>query len=113
MLDTTSALYKYCINKLVNIILSFISAVISVCSPSCGQNSFCQEEAEAPSCICQVGYHGDGYNCTGTRITITEFTSNDCNDFKSTRTVEHISIDTKQIRTYGKRLLNAKHFSRC
>ena len=53
--------------KLFMIISFFILAVISGCSPSCGPNSFCQEDAGAPLCICKVGYQGDGYNCTGTK----------------------------------------------
>ena len=57
----------YLIYKLFMIISFFIPAVISGCSPSCGPNSFCQEDAGAPSCTCKVGYQGDGYNCTGTK----------------------------------------------
>lgn len=35
------------------------------CSPSCDSNAMCQEGGEVPMCVCNPGYQGDGYNCTG------------------------------------------------
>lgn len=42
-----------------------LSAVIPGCSPSCGPNAACQEIGELPVCVCNSGFQGDGYNCTG------------------------------------------------
>lgn len=41
------------------------SAVAPGCFPSCGPNALCQEGVGAPSCVCNFGYQGDGYDCTG------------------------------------------------
>lgn len=41
--------------------VAFFAAITPSCSPSCGANAFCQEGV----CVCNVGYLGDGYNCTG------------------------------------------------
>lgn len=43
----------------------YLSAVITGCSPSCGPNAVCQEIGEVPACVCNPGFQGDGYNCTG------------------------------------------------
>lgn len=43
-------------------------AVPTACSPSCGPNAFCPEGVEPPSCVCSLGYQGDGYNCTGSYV---------------------------------------------
>ena len=45
-------------------------AIIVGCSPSCGPNAFCEESASggAPMCVCNSGFQGDGYNCTGWSI---------------------------------------------
>ena len=99
-------------------IISFlISAVIFGCSPSCGPNSFCQEDVGDPSCICKVGYQGDGYNCTGTKgkeNTVMPATkillSNNRNGFMykiNKNSGAHFYCHRQQIRTYGMRLLNA------
>ena len=40
-------------------------AVPAGCSPSCGPNAFCEGGVEPPSCVCSLGYQGNGYNCTG------------------------------------------------
>ena len=45
--------------------VSKIPAVVPACSPSCGPNALCQEEGELPVCVCDVGFQGDGYKCTG------------------------------------------------
>ena len=35
------------------------------CSPICGPDAACQENGGPPSCECNAGFLGDGYNCTG------------------------------------------------
>ena len=42
-----------------------LAAVIPSCSPSCGVNGSCQENARGSVCVCNSGYQGDGYTCTG------------------------------------------------
>ena len=44
---------------------SYPLAVIPGCSPSCGPNASCQERGGLPACVCNSGFQGDGYNCTG------------------------------------------------
>ena len=40
-------------------------AVFIGCSPSCGPYAVCQENVGVPVCVCNPGFQGDGYNCTG------------------------------------------------
>lgn len=40
-------------------------AIVTGCFPSCGPNAFCQDSDGRPVCGCNLGYQGDGYNCTG------------------------------------------------
>ena len=42
-----------------------LSALAVGCSPSCGPNASCQDRLGRPVCVCNAGYLGDGYNCTG------------------------------------------------
>ena len=51
---------------IVNIIIVvFVLAIITGCSPSCGPNAFCQDSDGRPVCACNPGYQGNGYNCEG------------------------------------------------
>ena len=44
----------------------FISVAPTACVPSCGPNAFCQENGgPVPACVCNLGFHGDGFNCSG------------------------------------------------
>ena len=43
-----------------------ISVAPTACVPSCGPNAFCQENGgPVPVCVCNLGFHGDGFNCSG------------------------------------------------
>ena len=48
-------LYSFC----------FLLAVFIGCAPSCGPYAVCQDNVEVPVCVCNPGFQGDGYNCTG------------------------------------------------
>ena len=48
--------------RISNLCLLYLSVAITPeCSPSCGPNANCQDAA----CVCDSGYQGDGFNCTG------------------------------------------------
>ena len=57
--------FLYCFHCKLIFIDFFNVAVPAGCSPSCGPNAFCQEGVQLSTCVCNLGYQGDGYNCTG------------------------------------------------
>ena len=65
---TGKSYFQNCLFLLVwaiSLFLLIVLGVVPVCSPSCGPNASCQDDIGSPLCICNVGYQGDGYNCTG------------------------------------------------
>ena len=55
MFVSSYILYSFCI----------LLAVFIGCAPSCGPYAVCQDNVEVPVCVCNPGFQGDGYNCTG------------------------------------------------
>ena len=55
MFVTSYILYSFCI----------VLAVVTGCAPFCGPYAVCQDNVGVPVCVCNPGFQGDGYNCTG------------------------------------------------
>ena len=74
MEETAQVIALGCFKKLSLVVILLLLYVISFffqpavfpsCSPSCGPNAFCQQSGNGPFCACNLGFEGDGYNCTG------------------------------------------------
>ena len=63
MFVSSYILYSFCI----------LLAVVIGCAPSCGPYAVCQDNVAVPVCVCNPGFQGDGYNCTGLCKTFSSF----------------------------------------
>ena len=65
--STLASYFPYLWTGILKSFFFFFAAVTLGCIPSCGPNADCQKNDGLPKCVCNFGYQGDGYNCTGSR----------------------------------------------